>query len=52
MRTDPVPVNVDTAKEGLKCGEGMGSRGSMDYHVVKETESTARIPSPAGLACC
>lgn len=38
MGTDPVPVNMDIAKEGLKYQEGMVNSGLMDYHVVKGLE--------------
>lgn len=40
MGTDPVPVNMDIAKEGLEYREGMVSSGLMDYHVVKGIESS------------
>lgn len=50
MGTDPVPVNMDTAKEGLEYGEGMVNSGLMEYHVVKGIESSKNsFPSWADL---
>lgn len=50
MGTDPVPVNMDTAKEGFEYGEGMVNSGLMEYHVVKGIESSKNsFPSWADL---